>query len=52
MKNKAKLTCLIIEDEPIAAEVLKDYIQQVSFLDLKGVCKDAIFALDRLKEEK
>ena len=47
----SKLTCLIVEDEPIAADVLKDYISQVSFLELKGVCKDAIFALERLKEE-
>lgn len=51
MTDKKKLTCLIIEDEPIAAEVLQDYIEQISFLELKGVCKDAIFALDRLKEE-
>ncbi|MEN0047647.1 MAG: LytTR family DNA-binding domain-containing protein [Bacteroidota bacterium] len=46
-----KLTCLIIEDEPIAAEVLKDYIQEVSFLELKGICKDAIFALEKLNQE-
>ncbi len=52
MSTTKKLTCLIIEDEPIAAEVLEDYIQQISFLELKGICKDAIFALDRLKEEQ
>lgn len=46
-----KLTCLIIEDEPIAAEVLKDYIQEISFLELKGICKDAIFALEKLNQE-
>lgn len=51
MTDAKKLTCLIIEDEPIAAEVLQDYIEQVSFLELKGVCKDAIFALERLKQE-
>ncbi len=45
------LSCLIIEDEPIAADLLADYIQQVSFLELKGVCKDALFALDRLSQE-
>lgn len=47
----SKLTCLIIEDEPIAADVLKDYIEQISFLELKGICKDAIFALEILKNE-
>jgi len=52
MTDNKKLTCLIIEDEPIAAEVLQDYIEQISFLDFKGICKDAIFALDRLKNEK
>lgn len=51
MKHDAPLTCLIIEDEPIAAEVLEDYISQVPFLDLKGICTDALFALDRLRQE-
>jgi DNA-binding LytR/AlgR family response regulator len=51
MSKSTKLSCLIIEDEPIAAEVLKDYVEQVSFLELKGICKDAIFALERLKNE-
>lgn len=46
------LKCLIIEDEPIAAEVLEDYIEQVSFLELRGICSDAIFALERLRQEQ
>ncbi len=45
-----QLTCLIIEDEPIAAEVLEDYIHQVPFLNLKDICSDAIFALEKLRE--
>ena len=28
--------CIIVEDEPLAAEVLQDYILQVPFLQLKG----------------
>ena len=44
-----KLNCLIIEDEPIAAEVLKDYIDQIAFLHLKEICTDAILALDFLR---
>ena len=51
MAINKKLSCLIIEDEPIAAEVLQDYINQVSFLELKGICKDAIFAHNRLINE-
>ena len=44
--------CIIVEDEPLAAEILQDYIRQVPFLQLKGVCADAIFAIELLKKEK
>jgi len=45
------MRCLIIEDEPLAAEVLEDYIRQVPQLELAGVCEDAIYALERLQQE-
>ncbi len=44
--------CLIIEDEPLAAEVLQDYVRQVPFLLLHKVCPDAIYALEVLQKEK
>lgn len=44
-------SCIIVEDEPIAAEVLEDYIRQVPFLELKRKCSDAIYALETLQEE-
>ena len=47
-----KIICLIIEDEPLAAEVLQDYISQVPFLELSGISEDAIFALETLRREK
>lgn len=47
-----KYNCLIIEDEPLSAEMLTDYVHQVPFLELKGVCTDAIYAIDRLQKEK
>ena len=46
-----KFKCIIVEDEPIAAEVLEDYIRQVPFLDLRAVCRDAIFAMEFLQKE-
>lgn len=45
------IRCLLVEDEPLAAEVLKDYIQQVPFLNLVDTCSDALFALEVLKKE-
>jgi len=44
--------CIIIEDEPLAAEILTDYVRQVPFLCLKAVCTDAIFAMEVLQEHK
>ena len=44
----SKITCIIVEDEPLAVKVLADYISQVSFLDLQGSFKDAILATEFL----
>lgn len=44
--------CIIVEDEPLAAEVLQDYVMQVPFLNLKGVCTDALYAMEMLQKEK
>ena len=46
-----RFNCIIVEDEPLAAEVLSDYIRQVPFLQLKGVCMDAIYAMEVLQGE-
>jgi DNA-binding LytR/AlgR family response regulator len=43
--------CIIVEDEPLAAEVLTDYIRQVPFLQLQGICSDAIYAMEILQRE-
>lgn len=45
------LRCLIIEDEPLAAEVLSDYIRQVPFLELLGHCHDAMAASGFLRKQ-
>jgi len=42
--------CIIVEDEPLAAEVLQDYIRQVPFLKLAGCCSDAFFAMESLQK--
>ncbi|MBC7884753.1 MAG: response regulator transcription factor [Saprospiraceae bacterium] len=47
-----KFSCIIVEDEPLAVEILEDYIAQIPFLELKEVCPDAIFALECLNREK
>lgn len=44
--------CLIVEDEPLATDVLVDYVKQIPFLVLKGTCSDALLALDVLHREE
>lgn len=43
------IKCIIVEDEPLAAKVIVDYVSQVPFLQLQGTFKDAILASDWLR---
>lgn len=43
---------IIVEDEPIAAEILIDYISHVPFLKNIAVCSDALYAMEVLQKEK
>ena len=45
-----KIRCHIIEDEPLAAELLADYITQVSYLELGGISFNAMEAHVFLKD--
>lgn len=46
------IKCIIVEDEPLAAKVLKDYVSLVPFLNLLGVFKDAISANEFISDNK
>ncbi|WP_439481945.1 LytR/AlgR family response regulator transcription factor [Cyclobacterium plantarum] len=43
------ITCIAIDDEPLALELLKDYISKVPFLKLVAVCSDAFEAMEVLR---
>jgi len=45
-----KLTCIIIDDEPDAQKILQMYCDKCGFLTVKGICSDAMEALNLLKE--
>ncbi len=49
---KEKLTCYIIDDEPLAQEILEEYIAKVSFLELKGSFMNPLEAAGSLEEDK
>lgn len=46
------IKCIIVEDEPLAVDVLKDFIAEVPFLELVAVCPDAFVALQVLNNDE
>lgn len=52
MPHQNPLSCLIVEDELLPAELLSDYIRLVPFLTLAGHCTDAIYAMEWLREHR
>ena len=47
-----KINCLIIDDEAIARKGLEKYIKEIDFLELKGICKNAMEAITLINDEK
>jgi len=47
-----KLKCLIIDDEPLAHEVLEGYIEKVNQLEIAGHCYSAIEAINFINKTK
>ncbi|MCU0438264.1 MAG: LytTR family DNA-binding domain-containing protein [Raineya sp.] len=45
-----KISCIIVEDEPLAQERAKDYVNKIPFLELLGVFDNALEALGFLKK--
>jgi DNA-binding LytR/AlgR family response regulator len=48
--HEKKITCLAVDDEPPALQVLKKYISSVQSLELAGACVDAIEAINFLQQ--
>lgn len=47
-----KLKCIITDDEPIARKGLQRYVERINFLELVGVCEDAIQLNNQLKSQQ
>ncbi|MEI6696100.1 MAG: LytTR family DNA-binding domain-containing protein [Bacteroidota bacterium] len=46
------ISCIAIDDEPLALEIISSYVSKVSFLDLKGCFTDPFKAAEIIKNEK
>ncbi len=52
MSELSPIKCIITDDEPFARKGLQGYIRQINFLDLKGVCENAVELNSLLKKEQ
>jgi two-component system, LytTR family, response regulator len=45
------INCIIVDDEPIARDILRTYIAQVPYLNLVGECSDAFEAMQQINRQ-
>lgn len=48
--NILRLNCAIIDDEPLALEMMSDYVQKTPFLTLTGAYNSAVQAIKTIRE--
>lgn len=46
------INCIAVDDEPLALDILKEYINKIPFLELKGTFTSAMACIDFLKHNK
>ncbi len=47
-----KINCIIVDDEALARKGLVKYVKEIDFLELKGICKNAMEANTMINEDK
>lgn len=45
-----KLNCIIVEDEPLAAEIVAEFVDATPFLNLVRICNNALSAREALRD--
>ena len=50
MHSNHKIRCLIIDDEPLAREILRQHVEGVEALELAGLCSNAVEAISFLQQ--
>ena len=46
-----KINCIIVDDEPMAREILENHLKRIDSIEIKGSCKNAIEAFNLLNSE-
>jgi DNA-binding LytR/AlgR family response regulator len=51
-KVKRKVRCLIVDDEPLAIKLISTHIQQIEAMEIVASCKNALQAMEILRNEQ
>lgn len=49
--KRMELNCLIVDDEPLALDLMESYVKRTPFLKLVARCSNALEVLEVLREE-
>ena len=49
--SNIKISCVIVDDEPMALNLVESYVEKTPFLELKKTCSSAIEAMEFIKNE-
>lgn len=49
--SNIKITCVVVDDEPMALNLVESYVEKTPFLELKKKCSSAIEAMEFIKQE-
>lgn len=49
--SNIKISCVIVDDEPMALNLVESYVNKTPFLELKQKCSSAIEAMEFIKEQ-
>lgn len=49
--SNIKISCVIVDDEPMALNLVESYVEKTPFLELKQKCSSAIEAMEFIKEQ-
>jgi two-component system, LytTR family, response regulator len=47
-----KIRCLLVDDEPLAIQLLQNHVAQLDFMEVAGTCPNAVKALEVLTHQK
>ncbi|HEV3221246.1 MAG TPA: LytTR family DNA-binding domain-containing protein [Puia sp.] len=45
-----KMKCIIIEDEPVARKILQEFVEEIEYLELKGMAENPLKAMPLLED--